>query len=184
MRCGVEAGGGSPLGRKNMDDFQTQFAELAPWVQTAVWLLLLGAAALVVNYILKSVILKTLAPYLDQRTQTDDQAAGWAATIIPLLIVARGIELVPDLTEEIRILVSHAAEAMIVVSITMAIVRALAYANERYERLPTSKNRPIDRDTFLEAEEAKKFGLVDKVFETRPETGEETSEDGSGGAPE
>ena len=143
MRCGVEAGGGSPLGRKNMDDFQTQFAELAPWVQTAVWLLLLGAAALVVNYILKSVILKTLAPYLDQRTQTDDQAAGWAATIIPLLIVARGIELVPNLTDGVRILVSHTAEAMIVVSVAMAIVRSLAYANELYDRLPTSKNKPI-----------------------------------------
>ncbi|MEL7447361.1 MAG: ATP-dependent Clp protease proteolytic subunit [Pseudomonadota bacterium] len=43
----------------------------------------------------------------------------------------------------------------------------------------------MDRDTFLEAEEAKEFGLVDKVFETRPE-GEESSDDekGSGGAPE
>jgi ATP-dependent Clp protease, protease subunit len=27
----------------------------------------------------------------------------------------------------------------------------------------------MDRDTFLEAEEALKFGLVDKVFERRPE---------------
>ena len=43
----------------------------------------------------------------------------------------------------------------------------------------------MDRDTFLEAEEAKKFGLVDKVFETRPEAGDEDEEEkGSGGAPE
>ena len=46
----------------------------------------------------------------------------------------------------------------------------------------------MDRDTFLEAEEAKKFGLVDKVFETRPEAGDEagegSDEKGSGGAPE
>ncbi len=45
----------------------------------------------------------------------------------------------------------------------------------------------MDRDTFLEAEEAKEFGLVDKVFETRPE-GEESDggddDKGSGGAPE
>ena len=26
----------------------------------------------------------------------------------------------------------------------------------------------MDRDTWLDAEEAKEFGLVDKVFETRP----------------
>ena len=32
--------------------------------------------------------------------------------------------------------------------------------------------KAMDRDTFLEAEEAKAFGLVDKVFETRPEGGE------------
>ena len=30
--------------------------------------------------------------------------------------------------------------------------------------------KAMDRDTFLEADEAMKFGLVDKVFETRPET--------------
>ena len=44
--------------------------------------------------------------------------------------------------------------------------------------------KAMDRDTFLEAEEAMKFGLVDKVFETRPETENETSDEGSGGAPE
>jgi ATP-dependent Clp protease, protease subunit len=43
--------------------------------------------------------------------------------------------------------------------------------------------KAMDRDTFLEAEEAKTFGLVDKVFESRPET-EEADAEGSGGAPE
>ena len=32
--------------------------------------------------------------------------------------------------------------------------------------------KAMDRDTFLEAEEAKAFGLVDKVFETRPDGAE------------
>ena len=44
--------------------------------------------------------------------------------------------------------------------------------------------KAMDRDTFLEAEEAKAFGLVDKVFETRPENDETGDELGSGGAPE
>ncbi|MFN3989757.1 MAG: ATP-dependent Clp endopeptidase proteolytic subunit ClpP [Erythrobacter sp.] len=43
--------------------------------------------------------------------------------------------------------------------------------------------KAMDRDTFLEAEEAKAFGLVDKVFESRPDS-EEAAADGSGGAPE
>jgi ATP-dependent Clp protease protease subunit len=43
--------------------------------------------------------------------------------------------------------------------------------------------KAMDRDTFLEADEAKAFGIVDKVFEARPE-GEPASENGgSGGAP-
>ena len=44
--------------------------------------------------------------------------------------------------------------------------------------------KAMDRDTFLEAEEAKAFGIVDKVFETRPDTVEADTELGSGGAPE
>jgi ATP-dependent Clp protease, protease subunit len=35
--------------------------------------------------------------------------------------------------------------------------------------------KAMDRDTFLEAAEAKAFGLVDKVFESRPDTGEVAS---------
>jgi ATP-dependent Clp protease protease subunit len=48
----------------------------------------------------------------------------------------------------------------------------------------TEIEKAMDRDTFLEAEEALAFGIVDKVFAHRPKdenTGEET---GSGGAPE
>ena len=49
--------------------------------------------------------------------------------------------------------------------------------------------KAMDRDTFLEAEEAMKFGLVDKVFEARPENEGEPEpvkdeDKGSGGAPE
>lgn len=44
--------------------------------------------------------------------------------------------------------------------------------------------RAMDRDTFLEADEALKFGLVDKVFASRPTDQETGVETGSGGAPE
>ncbi len=44
--------------------------------------------------------------------------------------------------------------------------------------------KAMDRDTFLEAEEAKEFGLVDEVFETRPESDADNEAEGSGGAPE
>jgi ATP-dependent Clp protease protease subunit len=44
--------------------------------------------------------------------------------------------------------------------------------------------KAMDRDTFLEADEAMTFGIVDKVFETRPENEEPAEDSGSGGAPE
>lgn len=42
----------------------------------------------------------------------------------------------------------------------------------------------LDRDTWLDAEEAKTFGLVDKVFESRPASESVGDASGSGGAPE
>lgn len=42
--------------------------------------------------------------------------------------------------------------------------------------------KAVDRDTWLDADEAKEFGLVDKVFESRHDT--ESDASGSGGAPE
>ncbi len=45
-------------------------------------------------------------------------------------------------------------------------------------------NEAVDRDNWLDAEEAKAFGLVDKVFESRPEGDTPGSDKGSGGAPE
>jgi ATP-dependent Clp protease protease subunit len=48
----------------------------------------------------------------------------------------------------------------------------------------TDIEKALDRDTFLEAEEALKFGIVDKVFAHRPKDEEGSEATGSGGAPE
>ncbi len=42
--------------------------------------------------------------------------------------------------------------------------------------------KAVDRDTWLDADEAKEFGLVDKVFQSRPDSEHDAS--GTGGAPE
>ena len=44
--------------------------------------------------------------------------------------------------------------------------------------------KAMDRDTFLEAEEALAFGLVDKVFAHRPSDEDTSASEGTGGAPE
>jgi len=126
-----------------MEQISQLFAQQAPWVQTLMALTVLILATVIANYILKAVILNALGRYLDQKTHTDDKAAAWLATVVPLLIISRGIALVPNLSGDLRTLVTSTAQALIVVSVAMAIVKALTYANELYERLPTSKNRPI-----------------------------------------
>ena len=113
------------------------------WLQSLIGLALLAVTALAVNYVLKHVILRIAAPYLDRQTKTIDKAAAWLATAAPLLVVSRGIALVPNLPEWLYDAVRNIAQALIVLSVAMAIVKALSYANEVYERLPRSKNRPI-----------------------------------------
>jgi ATP-dependent Clp protease protease subunit len=62
------------------------------------------------------------------------------------------------------------------------ILRIRARMNDLYVKFTGRSleeiERALDRDTFLEAEEARDFGLVDKVFESRPDAekqGEESA---------
>jgi ATP-dependent Clp protease protease subunit len=68
------------------------------------------------------------------------------------------------------------------------ILRIRARMNELYVKYTgqslTDIEKALDRDTFLEAEEALKFGIVDKVFAHRPKDEETGEASGSGGAPE
>jgi ATP-dependent Clp protease, protease subunit len=61
------------------------------------------------------------------------------------------------------------------------ILRIKARMNELYVKYTGKKleeiEKAMDRDTFLEAEEAMKFGLVDKVFETRPDAEKDAKKD-------
>ena len=77
------------------------YSALALWLQSLIALLGLAALAFAVNWLLKRVLLRFAAPYLDNRTDTADRGAAWLATVIPLLIVSRGILLVPHLPETV-----------------------------------------------------------------------------------
>tara|TARA_A100001391_G_scaffold66729_3_gene42447 strand:- start:30204 stop:30887 length:684 start_codon:yes stop_codon:yes gene_type:complete len=68
------------------------------------------------------------------------------------------------------------------------ILRIKARMNDLYVKYTgqdlETVERAMDRDTFLEADEAKEFGLVDEVFAHRPKGDEDGAAEGSGGAPE
>jgi miniconductance mechanosensitive channel len=121
-----------------------QFLESQPpWLQSLIGVTVLAIAALAANYLLKHVILRAAAPWLDRKSKTIDKAVGWLVTVIPLLIVANGIYLVPYLAPRLREGVSNIAQTLIVLSVALALVKTLTYLNELYERLPQSRNRPI-----------------------------------------
>ena len=126
-----------------MEILASLYAQQPDWAQTLLALAGLILTALAVNFILKRIILRAAAPYLDQTTTTSDKAAAWLATAAPLLVISFGIALVPSLPEQAYTLIRNTAQALIVISVAMAIVTALTYVNELYERQPRSKDRPI-----------------------------------------
>jgi len=68
------------------------------------------------------------------------------------------------------------------------ILRIRARMNDLYVKYTGQSlsdiEKAMDRDTFLEADEALKFGIVDKVFAHRPTDEEAGDASGSGGAPD
>ncbi|MBH1942687.1 mechanosensitive ion channel [Erythrobacter sp. YJ-T3-07] len=104
--------------------------------------LLLGIAFLV-NLVLKKVVLRLAAPFLDKRTKTPDKAVGWLVTTMPLLIISRGIVFVRHLPQELEAVISNVANATIVLVVALAITTGLTYVNELYKRRPEARNRPI-----------------------------------------
>ena len=119
------------------------FADQPLWAQSIIGVTALLLTALVVNYVLKYIILRAATPYLDSKSENIDKAAAWLATVFPLLVISNGIWSVPGIPEPAQIVIANVTQAAIVLSIAMAIVKALTYANDVYERLPTSRNRPI-----------------------------------------
>ena len=124
-----------------MDGLLDRYAGLALWLQSLI--ALAGLVALAVNWLIKRVLLRAAAPYLDRRSDTADRAVARLATVIPLLVVSRGIDLVPNLPPELVTVTVNVVRALIVLSVAMAISGALDYANELYARRPEARSRPI-----------------------------------------
>ncbi len=119
------------------------YADFDPWLWSLIALAVLACVALAVNWLLKRVLLRAAEPYLDTRSNTADKAAAWLATIIPLLIVSRGIRMVPHLLEEVVTVTTNVMQALMILSVAMAVRWGLNYANELYERRLEARSVPI-----------------------------------------
>ncbi|WP_338467182.1 mechanosensitive ion channel family protein [Novosphingobium sp. ZN18A2] len=118
-------------------------AEQPAWAQTVIGLVLLAVAALALNFLLKHVLLRAAAPFLDERSLTADKAATRLATAVPLLVISRGIAFVPNLPDEAVTLIANVARATIILSVAMAVSQGLNYVDELYRRRPEARSRPI-----------------------------------------
>lgn len=126
-----------------MVEFQALLSSQAPWVQTLIGLGVLSVVALLVNFVLKHVIIRAITRAIHRKSVSLASAASWLATAAPLMVVSQGIGLVPHLSEEIASPTAHIAQAFIILSVAMAIVKVLSYLNNVYERRPEARNRPI-----------------------------------------
>jgi miniconductance mechanosensitive channel len=119
------------------------FREQAPWAQVLIELALVLLAALAMNFFLKKVFMRLLAPLLDTRTKTADKAVARLTTVIPLLIISRGIEFVQGIPEDLETVIVNVARACIVLAVARAISQGLNYVDELYQRRPEANMRPI-----------------------------------------
>ncbi|MGE3745806.1 MAG: mechanosensitive ion channel family protein, partial [Sphingomonadaceae bacterium] len=126
-----------------METLRQTFEHQALWAQSLIGLALLAIAAVLVNFVVKRVILRAAAPFLDTRSLTADKAAARLANVIPALVISYGIALVPNLPGPLITVVRNVAGACIVLSVAFALSGALNYVNELYQRRPEARSRPI-----------------------------------------
>ena len=113
------------------------------WAQSLVGLAVLLLAAVAVNFLIKRVLLRAAAPFLDTRTLTADRAAARFANILPLLIISRGIPLVKHLPDEVVTVAVNLAEAGMMLTAALGLSKLLSYLEEVYNRRPDAHARPI-----------------------------------------
>ena len=126
-----------------MEQLTQLFNAQPDWAQSLVGISALLVAAVVVNFLIKRVLLRAAAPFLDTRTLTADRAAARFANILPLLIISRGIPLVKHLPEEFVTVAVNVAESSMMLSAALGLSKLLSYAEEVYNRRPDAHARPI-----------------------------------------
>lgn len=126
-----------------MESLHTTFEAQPLWAQSLIGLTLLALTAWTVNFIIKRVILRAAAPFLDARSLTADNAAARLANVVPALMISYGIVFVPNLPDAAVTVVQNVALASIVLSVAFALSGALDYVNELYQRTPDAFTRPI-----------------------------------------
>ena len=132
-------------------DWLATVLEPYPWAYTAVMLVALLLLAWLANFITKKVLLRLLRRALGMlpalrgadTPAVHMRAVPRLANVVPALVIAAGIMLVPGLPEAVALLVRNFARIFVVVTVVMAIGHVLDDINLIYERRPDARNKPI-----------------------------------------
>lgn len=136
---------------KLLEDLQ-QTLQPWPWAYTAVVLAALILAAWLANFVTKKILLRGLrrliarlpggtAPGREQGSNL--RVISRLSNVVPSMVLAAGIRMVPDLPAELVTFVIAACRAWAVLTVALAVSHALDAANELYERRPDARNKPI-----------------------------------------
>lgn len=113
------------------------------WVNTLLGIGILVVAALVANFLVKHVILRVIGRIVPGDWPAPSAIAARLANIVPALIIAAGIVLVPHLPAWVADVTRNVVGAFIILTIALAISSALTLANDIYSRRLDAASRPI-----------------------------------------
>lgn len=127
---------------------------LAPYpkLYVAIIIALLCAGAWLANFITRQILLRTLRKALPGLLRRVDSThdpryqlsvVSRLANVVPALVLMAGVAVVPGLPETVVTLVRNLGSAFIVLTVALAIGKALDLALVLYERQPGARDRPI-----------------------------------------
>jgi miniconductance mechanosensitive channel len=130
-------------------DAAVQWLERFPYLYSLVALILLLFAAWLANWLIKRVLVRGFYRLLRASHLGQDKALARShiiarlANVVPALILANGVELIPDLPHALITVTRNVCGAFIVLTIALALSGALTLANSLYERRPDAHLRPL-----------------------------------------
>ena len=139
---------------------------LEPWPMAwpaSVLLALLGVAWLA-NFVTKKILLRGLAHVIerlsgpDRDTRLSLRAVARLANVVPSVVIAAGLSLVPGLPAELVAVLKGACHVWTVATIALAASHAFDAFNAFYERRPDARNKPIKG--FLQVAKIVVFALA------------------------
>ncbi|WP_411849657.1 mechanosensitive ion channel family protein [Stenotrophomonas sp. LGBM10] len=122
-----------------------------PWAYTLLVVAALALAAWLANFVTKRILLRGLRKLV---SRLPGNAAGneggnnlrvisRLANVVPSMVIAAGVQVVPDLPAQLVEFVVGACRAWAVLTVALAVSHALDAANDLYERRPDARNKPI-----------------------------------------